>query len=288
MNFSINDYYKQKALNFDNVLTAPNLADQITKTAFNNSNLLMNMSSVSVEQPQYSKTFVASYPDVITLMEGQVIPTTQVASYSTTVSDFTKIGSSVELTNEALKYSKFDLQAHSMELGSIVQADNIANYVLTDMKTREAAVPDSTGEQILQLKSGATNSWGSDTGDIWANISNLIKTIPDMYDSNSKLYMNKNNALYFMSLTTASYEAVALFQNGLLMGKWAFVIVEQLPDETIYFGDMSSAFDVVYVHDGWQTVDSQTKPDCVNITNTASYANVAKDTKAITVLIQSV
>ncbi|MBW3696459.1 phage major capsid protein [Vibrio sp. T187] len=284
-----------KSYNYNPVLSAPELSDQITEQAFNTSTLLSNMGQQIAENPSYRNVFVR-HPSVSRVNEGDTIPSSTAQTYHTTDSDFTKIASKIEFTNEVLDFSKFDIEANTAMLVGNVTANEIATIAVEDLKTRETLTPINDplqvgyGEDILKLKSGISDSWGLDALSIYTFISDAIKNISDVYDSNSKLFCSKNNLIDFSSLTQTSAlggNQVWLVQNGMILGRYEIVVCDQLPDGTMYFGDMESAFDVVALQ-GNQTVDNQTSPDLLKITQTNKYAVVAKDSSAIVAMVQEV
>lgn len=276
-----------KSLNYAPTLSAQELSDQITEQAFNSSSLLQNVGMQIADNPSYRNVFV-THPSISEVTEGQVIPTSTVQSYVTTAADFTKIASSIELSNEVLTFSKFDIEANTAMLVGTVTADKIAELVVTDLKTRETLTPDrAVGEDILKVKSGFANEWGSDAAGIYALLGDVVKTIPDVYDADSKLFCNKENLVDFTTALTNNGDQTWLVQNGLLFGRYEIVVCDQLPTGTMYFGDLEAAFDVVALQ-GNQIADPYTKPDVLKITNTSKFATVAKDAIGITAVVQEV
>lgn len=277
-----------KTLNYDSSLSREQLSAQITEQAFNTSSLLDNMGLVQTNNPNYRNVYV-SHPTVSTVSEGGVIPASTVQSYSTTVADFVKIASSIEFTNEVLSFSEFNIEANTASLLGSVFADNIAQKAVANIGSRFVDTRDlvDSGEEVLRLKSGVLNEWGTDIKEVYEFLASAVKAIPDAYDSTSKLFCNKSNFVDFASSITAEGEQVWLIQNGLLLGRYEIVICDQLDDNTMYFGSMENAFDVVAMT-GNQTVDEVTKPDVLKVVETNKFAFVEKDTFAVVALTAEV
>lgn len=290
MNFQ---QFVQKAFEYNPTLSAPELSEQITEQAFNTSSLLQNIGMKMADNPSYRNVYVSQYPSVVTVTQGAVIPKTTVQTYTTTSADFTKIATSIELSNEVVNFNKFDIEANTASLVGTVMADEVANYVVSDIETRaidtrptDPSLP-TFNEQILKVKSGVNGSWGADELSVYEFIADAIKEIPDAYDSNSKLFCNKNNFVFLTTLVQVSGsgggDQVWLVQNGLVLGRYEIVIADQLDDNTMYFGDLESAFDVVTLF-GNQTKDDIMKPDTFAVTNTQKFSNVCKDSLALVIL----
>ncbi|WKY58647.1 hypothetical protein Q5H80_03070 [Vibrio sp. SNU_ST1] len=270
-----------KAFNYDPKLTAPELSAAITEQAFNTSSLITNMGQHYTDNPNYRNVYV-THPSIMDATEGAVIPPSTVQSYSTTVADFVKVASSVELTNEVLSFSKFDIESNTAMLVGTVLSNEIANKAVANIATRfvDARTPLTQTEEVLRLKSGFVGEWGSDVRTVYEFLASAVKQIPDAYDADSKLFCNKSNFVDFASSITAEGEQVWLIQNGLLLGRYEVVICDQLDDNTMYFGSMMNAFDVVAMT-GNQTIDEVTKPDVLKITETNKFAFTEKDTFAL-------
>lgn len=270
-----------KAFNYKPELTAPELSEAITEQAFNTSSLITNMGQHYTDNPNYRNVYV-THPSIMDATEGEVIPPSTVQSYSTTVADFVKVASSIELTNEVLSFSKFDIEANTAKLVGTVLSNEIANKAVLNIATRfvDARTPLTQTEEVLRLKSGVVGEWGSDVISTYEFLASAVKQIPDVYDADSKLFCNKSNFVDFASSVTAEGEQVWLIQNGLLLGRYEVVICDQLDDNTMYFGSMMNAFDVVAMT-GNQTIDEVTKPDVLKITETNKFAFTEKDTFAL-------
>lgn len=277
-----------KSFNYNPTLSAPELSQAITESAYNTSSLLAEVGQHFTDNPTYRNVFV-THPTISDVAEGDVIPPSTVQSYTTTAAAFSKFASSIELTNEVLTISKFDIESNTAMLVGNVLANRVAEFVTEDIATRYVTAAPTT-EQVLELKSGIANEWGSDALATYQFIAEALKNVPDVYDANSKLFCNKNNFIDFSSLTQSSAQGgdqVWLIQNGLLLGRYEIVICDQLDDNTMYFGDMNAAFDLVAMS-GNQTVDPYTKPDTLKITETSKFALVGKDTGALVALTATV
>lgn len=279
-----------KQLGYSETLSAPELSQNITEAAFNSSSLLMEIGQEYAENTSYRNVYV-SHPTISEVTEGQPIPASTVQSYSTTASSWTKIASSIELSNEVINFSKFDVQANTASLVGVVTANKIAELVVTDINSRFTNIPiPFTTEDVFEYRSGIADKWGTDSLDTYAFIATSIKDIPDTYDRNAKLYCSKSNFIDFASAvqnTAEGSDQVWLVQNGLLLGRYEIVICDQIGESTMYFGDLQNAFDLVALP-GNQTVDPVTKPDVLKITDTSQYAIVAKDTRALVAMSQAV
>ncbi|EGU35571.1 hypothetical protein VII00023_08704, partial [Vibrio ichthyoenteri ATCC 700023] len=255
-----------KSLNYNPSLSGQELSDNITQAAFNTSSLLSNIGQHSTDNPNYRNVYVSQFPSASRPTQGGNIPFSAVQSYTTTLSDFVKVTTRIELTNEVINISKFDIEANTASLVGQVLADQVAQVVVADIETRltdtKITNPITAGynEDILQVKSSFSGEWGRDINSVYDLLATAVKLIPDTYDANSKLFCNKNNFTDFAASITADGEQVWLIQNGLLLGRYEIVICDQLDDDTMYFGDLEAAFDVVSMS-GNQTVDPVTKPD---------------------------
>lgn len=283
----------QKAFSYKPELSASELSQAITEAAFNTSSLLQNVGRQQADNPSYRNVYV-THPSISDVNEGDDIPTSTVQSYYTTDADFKKVASRIELTNEVINFSKFDIEGNTANLVGTVAADKVAQLLVADINGRfvdSRQVPDSGGlEEVLRRKSGVTGEWGADASSVYEFLADSIKVIPDAYDSNSKLYCNKNNFVDLASLTQDSAngsDQVWLIQNGLLLGRYEIVIVDQLDDATMYFGDLMASFDVVSLF-GNQTADPYSKPDVLGITETNKFSFVAKDSAALVAMTQEV
>ncbi|MDK9763961.1 phage major capsid protein [Vibrio sp. D420a] len=285
--------YLKKSLMYDPVYSAPELSDQITEQAFNTSSLLAEMGQEIADNPSYRNVFVR-HPSISRVIEGDDIPSSTVQTYHTTESDFTKIASKIEFTNEVLTQSKFDIEENTSMLVGNVAANEIATLVVENLQTRQTQTPITDpnqmgyGEDILKVKTGTAPGvgWG-DVGQTYELLAEAVKNIADVYDGNSKLFLNKNNFTTFVASVTDQFEQVWLIQGGQLFGRYDVVICDQLDDNTMYFGDMQAAFDVVSLQ-GNQTVDPVTVPNLLKITQSNKYATVAKDASALVALVQEV
>ncbi|CAH6806877.1 hypothetical protein VCHA35O141_90121 [Vibrio chagasii] len=120
----------------------------------------------------------------------------------------------------------------------------------------------------------------TDPAEMYQNFQMVIEQVADMYDDNSKLYCNKKNFARYITQATTDGLNIWFIQNVLVLGRYPVVIVDQLSDDIMYFGDIEAAFDVVGLQ-GTETVDEVTVPDTTRITNTGHFATVAKDNRAI-------
>lgn len=278
-----------KAFNYKPTLSANELSQNIAEAAFNTSSLLAEMGQHYTNDPNYRNVYV-THPTVAEVAEGAVIPDSTVQTYSTTEADYKKIASRIQLTNEVMEFANYDVEANTAQLLGNVVSNKIATDAIANFATRHNSDPDNAPEPreaIRELKSGVNGAWGADVDAIYNNLAELVKTISDVYDSNSKLYLNKSNFVDFVTLVNAQTEQVWVVQNGLFLGRYEMVIVDQLPDDVIYFGDMEAAFDVISFS-GNQTVNPFTNPSLLEITNTNKYGFISKDSRAITALVQGV
>lgn len=274
-----------KALNYDTSLSREQLSEQITEVAFNTSSLLQEMGYVQADNPSYRNVYV-THPTTSDVNEGDDIPFSTVQSYSVTETDFVKVASRIELSNEVLKFSKFDIEGNTAQLVGVVMADQLAQKAVADISARFVDIADQQ-EEVLRLKSGVSGAWGADIQSTYEFLASAIKEIPDAYDSNSKLFCSKNNFVDFAASVTTEGEQVWLIQGGKLLGRYDVVICDQLPDGVMYFGDMSSFMDVVGLF-GRQTVDNHNKPDVLAITESNKFSYVVKDNRALVAMTQEV
>ncbi|CZF78979.1 Phage capsid family protein [Grimontia celer] len=271
-----------KAYSYTPTLSKPELSRAITEAAYNTSSLLQEIGKEYTNNPTYRNVYV-THPTIEDAMEGAVIPPSTVQTYTTTGADFSKTSSSIELTNEVLDMSKFDIESNTAMLVGNVLASKVSEIVIADILERTpdgVNPPAEAQEQVRLLKSGIAGEWGGDIQGVFQFLSDALKSIPDVYDRDSKLFLNKNNFVDFASTVTAEGEQVWLIQGGLLLGRYECVICDQLDDDTMLFGSLGAAFDLVAM-EGNQTVDPITKPDVLKITETNKFANVAKDTGAL-------
>lgn len=274
--------HMQKSFNYAPVLSAPELSQNITEVAFNTSNLLRNIDFIQADNPSYKNVFV-THPSISEVVEGGVIPKSTVQTYSTTATDFTKFASSIELSNEVMNFSKFDITGNTADLVGKVLSDTVATFVTTELASRETETPDHALNEDLQIvKSGVAGGWGL-SAEVYALFRAALPFIPDVYDVNTKLYLNKNNLAFLLTVVDDLNGQVWIIQEGKLFGLYELVVTDQLDDNTMILGDMGSAIDVVTLQ-GKQTVNAFTKPDAVCITETNQYSICSKDMKGIVAL----
>ncbi|EGU31484.1 hypothetical protein VIBRN418_01638 [Vibrio sp. N418] len=278
----------KKSFVYDSLLSQDQLSEQITEAAFNTSAFLTEFGRVQTDNPTYRNAYV-THPSIEDATEDGVIPPSTVQTYSTTASSFSKVSQKIQFTSEVLDQPKFDIQGNTSMLSGAVLANKIAELAITDITGRLVPTP-TTLEQVRELKSGVMNEWGADSTAIYEFIAGAVKYVPDVYDTGSKLFLNKNNFIDFASLTQDTAQGsdqVWMIQNGLLLGRYEIVICDQLPDDTMYFGNMLASMDIVSMS-GNQTVDGVTIPDLLQVTTTNKYAFVAKDTQGLVAMTKGV
>lgn len=240
-----------------------NISGEYLEKAIDNDVLLSRINTEVAQTVKFEKPILKTFLSVEDGQENTLPVTSVVPVFITQAATFEKVETETSLTNEIIQDSKIDIEASIKSQIAMQQAVKlqfnalnspvfgITNALIDRANSfAEAEKPDGVRhDDIFNIQySYIAGEVGGDSQEINDFIISLIKDVPSRYQNDITIYMSK--AVWFDKIVSkfdaqAAKDVLVQDSSALTFKGYPVVILDNCPDDVIFLGDLSNAFEFV-------------------------------------------